>query len=138
MTLLCCDNRRDCTGIAVIASVIIGIIAAFLQITGVITLAPIFSVVAFGIAVLYLAVTLVATALVQRGYTCKGVCSPLYALLIGVLGTILTAVILLAITFAATSILGAILTGVLLFFLFLVLTTAACLIKSIVGCNDQI
>ena len=136
MTLLCCDNRRDCTGIAVIASVIIGIIAAFLQITGVITLAPIFSVVAFGIAVLYLAVTLVATALVQRGYTCKGVCSPLYALLVGVLGTILTAVILLAITFAATSVIGAIIVGVLFFSFSLLITSTACLVKCFINCSE--
>ena len=136
MTLLCCNNRRNCTGIAVIVSLIIGIVAAFLQITGTITLTPIFSVVAFGIAVIYLAVTLIATALVQRNCTCEGVCFPLYALLAGILGTILTAVVLLAITFAATSVIGAIIVGVLFFSFSLLITSTACLAKCFINCSE--
>ena len=34
MTFLGCGNKRDCTGIALVASLIIGIIAAFLAALG--------------------------------------------------------------------------------------------------------
>ena len=136
MAFLNCENRRDCTTIAFVASLIIGIVAAFLQITAVITLAPIFSVVAFGVATVYLAVLLVATALYQRVSPCNHCCVPLSALLIGILGTILSSVILLAISFAATSIIGAIVVGALFFFFALMISSTTCLIKCFLNCNN--
>ena len=42
MTILNCEYRRDCTNVALIMSFILGIIAAFLQITAVITVTPVF------------------------------------------------------------------------------------------------
>ena len=74
MTVFRCENRYDCTGFAFVVSLIVGIIAAFLQITGVITLAPIFSIVAFGIAIVYLAVVLLATALSGICRTINEIC----------------------------------------------------------------
>ena len=136
MSFLCCENKRDCTGIAIVASLIIGIIAAFLQITAVITVTPAFLWVALGIAVVYLAVTLIAASLTQGTACCKSLCSTLSALLAGVLGTALFAVILLAVTFAATSVIGAIIVGLLLFFLSLLLTSTTCLIKCLASCNN--
>ena len=62
MSIVNCGKRRECSGIALVASLIIGIIAAFLQITAVITLTPIFYIVALGIAIVYLAVTLLAAS----------------------------------------------------------------------------
>lgn len=136
MAFLNCENRHDCTAIAFVASLIIGIIAAFLQITAVITLTPIFSIVAFGIAVVYLAVVLIATALNQRVTSCNHCCVPLSALLVGILGTILSSVILLAITFAATSIIGAIVVGALFFFFSLTISSTTCLIKCFLNCSN--
>lgn len=136
MSIVNCEKKRDCTGIALIASLIIGILAAFLQITAVITLTPIFSIVALGIAIVYLAVTLIATSLSQGIAECNGCCVPLSAVLLGILGTILFAVILLAITFAATSIIGAIVVGVLFFFFSLMITTTACLAKCFASCGN--
>lgn len=136
MAFFNCETRRDCTALAIISSLIIGVIAAFLQITGVITLTPVFSIVAFGIATLYLAVTLIASALSQGTLTCHNSCSPLTAVLIGILGTILFAVILLAISFAATSVIGAIIVGALFFSFTLMITATACLAKCYTNCRD--
>ena len=136
MTFLNCENKRDCTGIAFVVSLIIGVIAAFLQITAVITLTPIFSIVAFGVAVVYLAVTLIASALTQRASSCNNCCVPLFALLAGVLGTLLSSIILLLIAFAATSVIGAIIVGVLFFFFSLMVTSTTCLIRCFLNCNS--
>lgn len=132
-----CNCKFNCVGLAVIASIIVGIVTAMLRITAVITVTPAFLWVLFGIAVVYLAVLLIVSA-VFRGYGGRScVCMNLPAILAGILGTILTAVILLAITFEATSIIGAIITGALLFFFSLILTATACLVKCIAGCSDN-
>ena len=132
MSIVSCGKRRECSGIALIASLIIGIIAAFLQITGVITLTPIVSIV----AIVYLAVTLLAASLSHGATECNGCCTSLNAALIGILGTILTSAILLLITFAATSVIGAIVVGALFFFFSLMITTIACLAKCLAGCGN--
>ena len=61
-----CNCRNNCTSIAVVVSIIIGIITAFLRITGVITATPAFLWVVFGIAVVYLAVVLTTTAILVQ------------------------------------------------------------------------
>ncbi len=119
-----------CIGASVIASIIIGIIAAVLRFTAVITVTPAFLWVALGIAIVYLAVALLSSC----GTTNRCVCKNLTAFLTGILGTALTALILLGITFAATSTIGSIITGALLFFLSLTVTTAACLVKCKYDC----
>ncbi len=135
MSTSCRSCRPGCTVIAVVTSLIIGIIAAFLRITAVITLAPAFLWVLLGIAVVYLAIILVSAALFRRG-CCDSLCSIVNALLAGILGTVLLSIVLLAIEFAATSIIGAILTGALLFFFFLTVTSSACLVRCFFDCND--
>ncbi len=127
--------RNNCTVVAVIASLIIGIVTAFLRITATITLTPAFLWVLLGIAVVYLAVTLVSGALFRRE-CCNDLCSIVTALLVGILGTVLLSIVFLAIEFVATSIIGAILTGGLLFFFFLMVTSSACLVRCFLNCND--
>ncbi len=131
-----CSCRYNCTGLAIVASIIIGIVTAVLQITAVITVAPLFLWVVLGIAVVYLAVVLLAVASVNSVSVKRCFCYNIPVILTAILGAGLTAIILLAITFAATSIIGAIITGALLFFLSLIFTTIACLIKCIATCND--
>lgn len=134
MTSLNCERRCDCTGFAFIASIIIGVVAAFLQITAVFTLTPVFSIVAFGIAVLYLAILLLSTASIHcSSYSCA--CSSARALLLGIAGTILASVILLLVTFAATSVIGAIIVGVLFFSFALLITSTICLINCLSNCQ---
>ena len=41
MALFCCDNRQDCVGLALVVGVVLGVVAALLRITAVITLPPV-------------------------------------------------------------------------------------------------
>ena len=132
-----CGCECDCTGIAVVAGLILGVIAAFLRITGVITVTPAFLWVTFGIGVVYLAVTLVTAGQVRLSNAGRCVCSVLPVLLTAILGTILLSVILLAVEFAATSVIGAIITGGLIGFFAITLGTVACLIRCILGCTQD-
>lgn len=135
MSVLNCDTRRDCTLIALVVSTIIGIVTAFLRITGVITIPPIFFWVIFGIAVGLLAITLVAVTSARNIDNCACTEQALGTQLLSILATILLALILLAIEFVTTSVIGAILTGLALLFFSLTLGSTACLIKCLAKCN---
>ncbi len=130
-----CNCTNNCTALSVIAGVILGVVATILRITATITVTPAFLLVPFGIAVLYLLATLVASPYIKRSSDEQCLCSSIRTLLLGILGTVLTSVILLAITFVATSIAGAIITGLLVFFFSLIITASACLILCIAGCR---
>ena len=129
-----CSCRNTCTTIALIVSIVIGIITAFLRITAAITVTPAFLWVVFGIAVVYLAIVLLTTVSINCCDNDSPCClkTALSVLLGAILATILLAVILLAVEFAATSIIGAIITGLLLLSFFLTLTETACLARCIV------
>lgn len=126
-----CENRFSCVTLGFIASLVIGIVTAFLQITAVITLTPAFLWVTLGVAVVYLAANLFAA----RQTSCRLCCTALYAVLAGILGTVLFSVVLLGVTFAATSVVGAIFAGLLLFFFSLIITASACLVKCKANCD---
>lgn len=134
MANLNCGCRFSCTGIAVIASLILGIIAAFLRITAVITLSPLFLGIVFGIAVVYLAIILFFTGM--GGCVARRCETALNAVLFGIVGTIVAVAVLFAVTFAATSVLGAIINGLLIFFFALIITATTCLIKCLAECKD--
>ena len=128
--------KWDCLGLSIVASIIVGIITAFLVFSATITLTPAFLWVTLGIAVVYLAVAFLALALSRNiGYK-SCVCPILSVLLVGILGTILLSLVLLGVTFAATSVLGAIISGALLGFLALILTETACLVKCLASCDE--
>lgn len=134
MSTSCRSCRPGCTVIALVVSFILGIIAAFLSITGAVALTPAFLWVLLGIAVVYLAVALVSASLL-RNRCCEGLCSIVAALLSGILGTVLLSVVLLGVVVAASSIIGAVLTGALIFFFFLTVTSTACLVRCFFNCN---
>ena len=131
-----CNCRINCTFLAVVASIIIGIITAFLRISATITVTAPFLWVVFGIAVVYLAILLLAVTLTNGFGTRICICPILSVLITAILLTILASVILLAIEFVATSVIGAIITGLLLAFLTLTLTSTACLIRCLLSCNN--
>ena len=127
MTTSNCDCTISCTGKSIFASIIIGVLAAIFRFTALITITPAFLWVLFGIAVGFLGISLLTSAFCCSGAeTC---CEKLGTFLTAILGTTLTSVILLGITFAATSVIGAIITGFLLFFFSLLITSSVCLIK---------
>ena len=125
MSIFGCNCRCSCTAAAAIVSAILGVLAAFFQITAVITVTPVFALVALGIAVVYLGVLVVTTALARRGEPCRCLCNILNTVLTGILGTILF----------ATSVLTAILVGLLVFFFALTLTGSACLVRCLADCE---
>lgn len=135
MALINCNCRGTCTTAAVIAGAIIGVLAAFFQITGVITVTTAFLWVVFGIAVGYLGVLLIAAALTRREERRECTCTALNTLLLGILGAILFAVVLLAVGIVATSVVSAILVGLLLFFFTLTLAGTACYVRCLADCG---
>ena len=135
MSIFCCENKCRCTLAAVIVSAILGVLAAFFQITGIITVAPVFLWVAFGIGVAELGVLVIAGAMHQRCETDGCFCDTLDAVLAGILGSILLAVVLLAVGIVATSVVSAILVGLLVFFLALTITATACLVRKLMDCR---
>ncbi len=130
-----CGCKNNCVGLGIFSAIIIGIITAFLTVTATITVTPAFLWVLLGIAVGYLAVTLITTSASENNCR-RCVCPILNVLLTGILGTVLTSIVLLGITFAATSIVGAIITGLLLAFFFLVIIMTACLIRCLADCDN--
>ena len=130
-----CTCRCGCVVAGVLASALVGILTAFLQITGVITVTNAFLWVALGIAVVYLGVlVLAASGCCREGSTCR--CAALNALLAGILGTTLFALVLLSLGVVAASAVSAILVGLLLFFLSLTLTGSACYVRAMAGCES--
>ena len=134
MTFCSCGCRRSCALAAVVASAILGVVAAFLQISGTITVTPAFLWVVLGIAVVYLGVLVVATAL-RRGERQACLCSALSVVLAGILGSALFAVVLLAVGIVATSVLSAVLVGLTVAGLALTVTGSACLVRCLADCD---
>lgn len=131
-----CNRGAQCSLLAIGASAIVGIIATLLTITAVITVTPAFLWVLLGIAVVYLAVNLIVSASFKCRRICDCIDTPLSLVLAGILGTILLSIVLLAITFPATSVLGAIIVGLLLFFFSLLITSTVCLIRCLARIED--
>ena len=107
MSLINCNYKCNCAIAAIIVGAIIGIVTAFLQITGVIVITPVALTVAFGIAVVYLGVLLIAGGQADRSGRCSCTCDTLNVLLAGILGTIALSVILLGFGIVATSVISA-------------------------------
>lgn len=133
MSICGCNFKCSCTLGALIVSLLAGVIGAFLQITAAITLTPVTYWVLFGIAVAYLGL-LVVTA--GRTHHCSCSCAALNAVLLGILGTILFAGILLLVTFAATSVVGAFVVGLLFASFTLTVAATICLVRYISGCSE--
>ncbi len=135
MSILNCNCRCACGLRAVAVSAIVGVLAAFFLITGVITVLPVFLWVAFGVSAAYLGVLTLALALTRRNEGCSCQCDLLKLVLAGILGTILLSLVLLAVGIVATSILSAILVGILLFAFALIFTATACFVVCLTDCE---
>lgn len=134
MSNLTCGCRNECIGISVLASIVIGIITAFLTFSATITVGNAFLWVALGIAVLFLALAFLVSGFIRYSGIRSCICRSLSLLITGIAGSILTALILLAIEFAATSIIGAIITGLLLLSFSLIITSVICIIRCATDC----
>ena len=132
-----CNCRCRCPVVALVLSAIIGVLTAFFQITGLITVSVAFLWVVFEIGVVSLGILVLAVAQGRRSEPSSCACSILDTLLAAILGAILLAVILLAFGITATSVLSAILVGLLLFFFWLILSSAACFIRYLADCSSN-
>lgn len=130
-----CNSCTSCTGIGIVISLVLGVIAAFLRYSAVITIGTSFLWVTFGIAVLVLLLALYLSSR-ARGSVRECMCSHSTGLLTGIGGTIVTSLVLLAVSFAATSTVGAIISGLLVFSFFLIISTLICLIPCLAGCDS--
>ena len=130
-----CNCRPQCSLIGVIVAIGIGIVGAILRYTAIVNVTPAFLWVLFGIAIVVLASTPITSALIRMGGRASCVCSSLGGILAGTLGTVLTSVLLLGITFAATSAVGAVIFGLLAGFFTLTLASIACLALCIAKCG---
>ena len=83
----------------------------------------------------YLGLSPITTAIVRTGHGEGCLCPALGGILWGTLGTILTSVLLLGISFAATSAIGAIIFGLLMGFFALMVVSVACLAKCGARCG---
>ena len=123
----CCERNNTCTIISITASVILGIVAAFLRYFAVIAPTAALFWVLLGIGVVYPAVLLFAVSRRKGNRSCF--CDALPIFILGVAGTIITALLLLGITFAATSIIGAIITGLAVGFFALLISSVLCILN---------
>lgn len=121
-----CDCRCSCVRVSIIVSIIIGIIAAFLRFTAVIAITPAFLWAVLGIAVVVLAILLITARPAAAG-THDCLCPILRVVLIGIIGTVLIALLLLGIV-CVPWVIGAIITGFLWAFLSLIIISVVCLI----------
>ncbi len=135
-TMLNCNFKCSCTVAAIIASILIGVVTAFLEVTAVITIAPVFLWVTFGIAVVYLGALVISSILRRSNENKCCLCPAAGTLLTGILGTVLLSTVLLAVGIIATSIFNAVLVGLLLFFFSLTITASACLVKCLLACGE--
>lgn len=129
-----CSCRFSCTGVAAVISAIVGVVTALLTVTGTITVAPLFFTVAAATAAGALVLLFLAAVFSRFGCSCC-VQNSIAAVLIGIIGVLATAAILISVAFAATSILGAVITGLLLAFLSLIFVSYACIIRCLTDCD---
>lgn len=133
MTL--CNCKCSCALLSGVVSLILGVIAAFLQITGTVAISTMILMGAAIVALVYLGILLLVSAIEQQCQRCSCTCAAVNALLAGALGTILFAVVLLVADIAAASVIGSILTGLLVASFALLVTSSACVIRNLFDCD---
>ena len=130
-----CNCKCRCPLAAIVLAVVLGVVAAFLQITGTITATPAFLWTLFGIGVVYLGALVAVTVVSRRADANNCLCPTLSTVLAGIVGTILFATVLLGVGIVATSIVSAVLVGILAGFFFLMIAATACLVRYLANCS---
>ncbi len=132
-----CNCKIGCTVSGLIVSLIAGIVTLILNITGIISVLPLFLWIGFGVAIGLLIVTLLIVASTDEERKERGcIFRALSTLQFGALGVILTALILLAVDFGGISIIGAIIYGAFIFSFILLITSVICLARCFASCDD--
>ena len=127
-----CTCKCSCTATGTVISIIVGIIGAIVLAVATPVIPTALYWAALASAVLFLAVTVV-TAPSSKHSRC--VCPALRTLFTGIIGTIITSVILLVINIATITVPLAILIGLLIVFIGLILTGLVCITKCLTDCD---
>ena len=135
MNICCCKTKCDCTLIAVIASVITGIIAAFLNFSAVIAVPQFVLWILFGVALGLLALALVAAPFTCRCENKECFCASVTSFLVGVFGTVAASLVLVLVDLTAGGLLASVITGLLFGLFALTITSAGCLVRNLLGCE---
>lgn len=133
MNICGCRTKCDCTIFAIIASVIVGIVTAFLSFSATLAVPAFVYWIFFGVALVLLAFTLFTAPFVSRRKEDFCLCASLNTFLAGVFGTVLFSLVLLLIDLTA-GILASLLTGLLFGLFTLTVTSVACIVKNIADC----
>ena len=132
-----CNCKTGCTALSLIVSLVSGIVALVLTITGTIAVLPLFAWIGFGVAIGLLIVTFGVAAFTDEAKRERGcICKALSTLQFSALGTILTALVLLAVDFGGITTVGAIVYGAFFFFFIFLLTSVICLARCYASCGD--
>ncbi|MBR5234073.1 MAG: hypothetical protein IKW03_07665 [Clostridia bacterium] len=134
MNICGCKTKCDCTIIAVIVSIIAGIVATFLNFSGTIAIPQFVLWIFFGVALGLLGLSLVAAPFIGKRESGTCLCTSLIAFFVGIFGTVLFSLVLVLIDIAAGGILASILTGLLIGLFALAITSAACIVKNLFDC----
>ena len=129
-----CYCKDNCTAVAIVAALVVGIVSAFLQVTGAIAVSTVFLWALLGGGAVYLLALVAASALAHHT-AANRCCNALLAILVGILGTCLLSALLLLVDITA-GVLLAVLVGLLAFFVTLVLTASACYVRCSTNCDD--
>ncbi len=124
--------RNNCLGISVILSILVGAVVAIISFGTGLILSPLFSGAAILIALIALLITLIIAVFGDRDSSCC-LSRVFPAVVTGIFGAILTAVILLLIPADTAILVTAVFTGLLLAFLTLILTVSVCFIKCVIS-----
>ncbi len=135
MEICGCRPRCECALFSVIVSAVIGIIAAFLNFSGTIAVPLVILWVFFGVALGFLAISLVSASFRREKENSGCFCISLGTLFVGVLVTTLLSLVLIIFDIATAGILGSVITGLLFAGFSLTVTSAVCLAKSLFGCR---
>jgi hypothetical protein len=136
MNICGCRTKCDCAILAVIASVIAGIIATFLTFSGIITIPQFVLWIFFGVALGLLGLSLVAAPFIGKRESGTCLCASLTTFFVGIFGTVLFSLVLVLIDIAAGGIFASILTGLLFGLFTLTITSAACIVKNLFDCGS--
>ena len=132
-----CNCKMGCTASGIVVSLIAGIVTLVLTITGTITVLPLFAWIGFGVAIGLLLVTLSIAALTDEEKRERGcICRALSTLQFGALGTILAALVLLAVDFGGVTIAAALVYGAFIFFFVLLIASVICLARCYASCGE--
>lgn len=131
-----CGCNLSCKAIGILLSIVFGVLAGILFFFKALPCVTVSIWVALAIAVIVLIATIFAVFRSNSISDKVCLCRNISTLLVGVIGTIITAVVALALWLLPCSIFIATLIGLIAFFFVLTLSAVVCILLCLLDCND--